>query len=154
MWRLVPCLALLAACAAGPRYIRGTKVVDNAENREILQTVDKYRQAMEQRDTQTLLTMASRHYHEDGGTPTGSDDYGYEGLRDALASRFVKAENIRYGMRYMRISVQQDRAFVDVIIDASYSVATDRGLSRLDMRDQNQLVLERDGRRWLFVSGM
>lgn len=154
MWKVVPCLALLAACAGGPRYIRGTKVEDNADNREILTTVDKYRQAIEQRDTATLLAMAHRDYHEDGGTPTGSDDYGYAGLRDALASRFVKAESIRYGMRYMRITVSQDRAFVDVIIDASYSVPTDRGISRLDMRDQNQLVLVRDGRRWLFVSGM
>jgi hypothetical protein len=153
MWKALPCLALLA-CASGPRYIRGTQVVDSQENREILDTVDKYRMAMEQRDTAALLAMAHRDYHEDGGTPTGSDDYGYAGLRDALATRFVRAENIRFGMRYMRITIEQGRAFVDVIVDASYSVPTDRGVSRLDMRDQNQLVLVRDGRRWLFVSGM
>jgi hypothetical protein len=147
-------LAIATGCASNARYIRGTQVLDNTDNREILTTVDKYRQAVEQRDTATLLQMASRDYHEDGGTPTGADDYGYEGLREALATRFVRAEQIRYGMRYMRITVKEGRAFVDVIVDASYSVATDRGVSRLDMRDQNQLVLQRDGRRWVFVSGM
>jgi hypothetical protein len=151
---LLAAVGVASGCASGPRYIRGTQVVDNSENREILETVDKYRIAMEQRDTASLVAMASRQYHEDGGTPTGSDDYGYDGLREVLATRFLKAEQIRYGMRYMRITVQQGRAFVDVILDASYSVPTDRGVSRLDMRDQNQLVLTRDGRRWLFVSGM
>jgi hypothetical protein len=149
---LVP--LLLTACASGPRYIRGTQVPDTVENRDILKVIERYRVAVERRDASALLGMASPQYYEDGGTPTGSDDYGYEGLREVLTSRFQKAEQVRFSMRYVSIRKQEKRAFVDVIVDASYSVPTDRGVSRLDMRDQNQLVLEHDGRSWRFLSGM
>jgi hypothetical protein len=41
------------------------------------------------------------------------------------------------------------------MIDASYTIADINGKpKRPDKRDQNQLVLEWDGRRWLFISGM
>jgi len=47
------------------------------------------------------------------------------------------------------------KAAVDVLIDASFTVTSAQGQpKRPDKRDQNQLVLEWDGRRWLFLSGM
>jgi hypothetical protein len=146
--------ALAAACAGGVKTIPGTKVPDTDENRAILATVERYRLAVERKDTPALVAMASKNYWEDGGTPTGADDYGYDGLREVLANRFQRAESIRYSMRYMGVTRKGNRAFVDVLIDASYSFTTERGPMRLDKRDQNQIVLERDGERWLFVSGM
>ena len=47
-----------------------------------------------------------------------------------------------------------NRATVDILVDASYSITTPAGSERKDMKDQNELVLEYDGQRWLFVSGM
>jgi hypothetical protein len=41
-----------------------------------------------------------------------------------------------------------------VVIDASYSISTAKGPQRLDMKDQNQLVLENDNGHWMFLSGM
>ena len=47
------------------------------------------------------------------------------------------------------------RAAVDVMIDASFTITNAAGKSqRPDKRDQNQLVLEWNGQRWLFLSGM
>lgn len=150
---LVGCL-ILVACAASTRNIGGTKIPDTDENREILRTVEKYRMAVEKKDTGALISMASKQYWEDGGTPTGSDDYGYDGLADVLAGRFQNAESIRYSMKYIRIRRQANRAFVEVLVDASFTIRTFRGEERLDMRDQNELVLEHDGERWLFLAGM
>lgn len=147
-------LTTFLGCGGGNRYIAGTQIPDTEVNRQILATLEKYRLAVERKDTPTLLSLASRNYWEDGGTPTGSDDYGYEGLREVLATRFQRAENIRYSMRYMNIERRGNRAFVEVLIDASYSFMTERGPTRLDKRDQNQLVLENQEGRWLFVSGM
>lgn len=145
----------LGACAGGANYIYGTKVVDTEENRKLLDVVEQYRAAVEKRDASALLAMASPNYWEDGGTPTGSDDYGYDGLRAVLDTRFSRADSIRYTMRYMGVQrLAPNRVAVDVLIDASYAIGTGHGPQRLDMRDQNQLVLEYDGRRWLFVSGM
>jgi hypothetical protein len=145
---------LVGACASGLRYIPGTKVEDTDENRRVVAAVEQYRQAMERRDAGALLAMAARNYWENGGTPTGADDYGYDGLREVLNTRFQRAEAIRYNMRYMGIRHEGKRAYVEVLIEANYTISTSTGPQRQELRDQNQLVLEYDGRRWLFVSGM
>ncbi|MBI4512358.1 MAG: hypothetical protein HY698_22190 [Deltaproteobacteria bacterium] len=153
---LGPCslVALLWGCGAPAQYIPGTRVPESEENRNIVETVEQYRLAVERRDAPALLAMASKNYWEDGGTPTGADDYGYEGLKDVLSTRFQHAESIRYSMRYMNIGRQDTRAFVDVLIDASFTIKAERGPVRMDKKDQNRLVLEHDGKRWFFISGM
>jgi hypothetical protein len=145
---------LLGACASRGRLIRGTQIKDEGENRKILQTVEQYRLAMERRDAPALLAMASKSYWEDGGTPMGGDDYGYDGLREVLIKSFSRAEQVRYSVRYMDLIQEPDHVKVDVLIDASFTVQTARGPQRLDMRDQNQLVLKNENGRWLIVSGM
>jgi hypothetical protein len=145
----------LTACAGSNKSIYGTQVADSPENRQILGVIEQYRVAVEKKDTATLLALASTNYWEDGGTPTGADDYGRDGLSQVLADRFSRAEGIRYSMRYMGIKrIGKNRAAVDVLIDASYSIHTGAGLQRKDMRDQNELMLEWDGRNWKFLSGM
>lgn len=151
---LLVSLLLVVACGSGARNIRGTQITDTEDNREILGIVEQYRRAVEQMDTKRLLTMASKSYWEDAGTPSGKDDYGYDGLRDVLEGRFQQASGIRYSMKYMRIRRQDNRAFVEVLIDASYNIETGRGQERLDKRDQNEMVLEHDGQHWKFISGM
>jgi hypothetical protein len=147
--------AACAACASQTSYIYGTKVPDTEQNRSLISVCEQYRVAVEKKDVNALLGLASRNYWEDGGTPTGSDDYGYDGLRAVLESRFERADGIRYTMKYMDIKrLAPNRAAVDVMIDATYSISSARGPQRLDMRDQNEMVLEWDGKRWLFVSGM
>jgi hypothetical protein len=149
------CIVLASGCAAETSYIYGTKVVDTQENRDIIAVCEQYRTAVEKKDTSTLLALASPKYWEDGGTPTGSDDYGYDGLKQVLETRFARSDGIRYSMKYMDVKhLTGHRAAVAVMIDATYSIGTQQGPRRLDMRDQNQLVLEYDGRRWLFLSGM
>jgi hypothetical protein len=145
----------LGACASQPSYIYGTKVPDSEQNRSLIATCEQYRVAVEKKDVRALMSLASKNYWEDGGTPTGSDDYGYDGLQSVLDGRFARADGIRYTMKYMNVKrLAHNRAAVDVMIDATYSIASARGPQRLDMRDQNELVLEWDGRRWLIVSGM
>lgn len=145
----------LGACAGSAKSIYGTQVADNRENRTILGVVEQYRVAVEKKDTAALLAMASPNYWEDGGTPTGADDYGRDGLGRVLTERFSRADGIRYSMRYLEIKrVGKNRASVDVMIDASYSIQTANGPQRRDMRDQNEMVLEFDGRNWKFLSGM
>ncbi len=167
--RIVAATLVLAAasvsggCAARPRVITGTRITDNALNREILDTVEKYRKALERGDTAELLTMASPNYWEDSGTPSGSDDYGYDGLKRALTDRITKASDIRYSIRYvaMRSQCTGDnlhdgcRANLEALVDASFSVIDATGKSRRpDKRDQGEFVLERTGDKWLFVAGM
>ena len=121
--------------------------------------------AVERGDADALMLMAHKQYWEDSGTPSGSDDYGFEGLRNVLLTRLLKASDIRYSLRYVGVSQQCKgdlsdfnvgcRAAVDVMIDASFTITNAYGkAARPDKRDQNQLVLEWDGKRWMFLSGM
>jgi hypothetical protein len=156
--------AALSGCAASAKvtYVPGTKVPLSAANKSVLDRCEEYRLAVERGDADALMLMVHPQYWEDSGTPSGSDDYGYDGLRNVLLTRLAKASDIRYSMRYVGVNQQCPgelkagcRAAVDVLIDASFTVTNAYGKpSRPDKRDQNQLVLEWDGRRWLFLSGM
>jgi len=155
MPRLFTVLAIVGlGCGHSMSTIPGTKVADTDENREIIRAVERYRLAVERKDIPGLVAMASPNYWEDSGTPSGRDDYGYAQLKEVLLGHFQRADSIRYSMKYVGIKHAGARAHVDVLIDASYSIQTPRGLERYDMRDQNELVLEHDGTRWLFLSGM
>lgn len=151
----------LGACAHQVAYVPGTKVPYSDINKSVLDTCEEYRLAVERGDADALMLMAHKQYWEDSGTPSGSDDYGVEGLRNVLLTRLQKATEIRYSMRYIAVHQQCKalqpgcRAAVDVLIDASFTIANPLGRPiRPDKRDQNQLVLEWDGHRWLFLSGM
>ncbi len=146
--------ASATGCSSSGAYIRGTRVVDTTENRTIIGVVERYRLAVERKDATALMKMAAKTYWEDGGTPTGADDYGYDGLREVLVGRFQRADDIRYSMKYVKVRRHGQRAFVEVVIDASYTISTSNGEQRMDQRDQNELVLEWDGDHWMFVSGM
>lgn len=143
--------------------IPGTKLTDDQLNRSLIQVVEAYRMAVEARDAEALVLMAHPRYWEDRGTVEPEDDYGYDGLRTALGSRFQLASDVRYSLRYDKIrrvcpteEIEKGcRAHVEVQIDASFTVNDARGEAmRRDKRDQNELVLEYDGQKWLFVSGM
>jgi hypothetical protein len=152
---------LVTACTAHAAYIPGTKIPDNDVNHSVLTAVENYRGAVEKGDAQALVLMASPKYSEDSGTPTIVDDYGFDGLQGVLATRFKAARDIRYSMHYVSIKPTCSalesgcQAKVDVLIDASYTITDARGQARrLDKRDQNELLLEYDGSKWLFLSGM
>jgi hypothetical protein len=160
---LVAVVVTNVGCAARVKFIGGTRIADSAFNREILDTVEKYRRAVERGDRVELLRMASKNYWEDSGTPSGSDDYGYDGLKKAIAERVTKASDIRYSIRYVKMRSQcapdniRDgcRANLEALIDASFSIIDASGKARRpDKRDQGEFVLERQGDQWLFVAGM
>lgn len=162
MIRLSVLLLAFTACAAQVKYVPGTKVPYSPNNDSVLKAVEDYRLAVERADVDALMLMADKQYWEDSGTPSGSDDYGYDGLRNVLLTRLPRASEIRYTMRYMNVKqscpgeLKPDCfASVDVLIDASFTITDAFGKAkRPDKRDQNQLVLKWDGHRWLFMSGM
>jgi hypothetical protein len=155
-------LVLVAGCAKPGKFVVGTRIPYSQANESALKACEEYRLAVERGDADALMLMAHKQYWEDSGTPSGSDDYGIEGLRNVLLTRLLKATDVRYSVRYMGLHQQCAgdlqpgcRAAVDVLIDASYTITNAYGKpARPDKRDQNQLVLEWDGRRWLFLSGM
>ena len=82
----------VVACAHNGRYVPGTKVPYSANNKAVLEACEEYRMAVERADADALMLMAHKQYWEDSGTPSGGDDYGYEGL---VADRVSQPYNSR-----------------------------------------------------------
>jgi hypothetical protein len=89
----------IAGCARRGTYVPGTKVPYSSSNKSVLDAVEEYRLAVERADSDALMLMAHKQYWEDSGTPSGGDDYGYEGLRTVLMTRLGLVSDIRYSLR-------------------------------------------------------
>mgnify|MGYP000747637996 CR=1 FL=1 len=147
-------VALSGAGCATLKPIPGTKIADTAANRELLTRMEEYRAALEQRDSTKLLTMASPQYYEDSGTPGGSDDYGFPGLKRVLEQRLSALRWLRFLVRYRDIRIEGNRAAVDIKYDISFQLMTEMGERWERKQSEKRLELVKEDNRWLFLSGM
>ena len=144
-------LSALAGCSTG--NIPNTDVPDNAENREVLEFVEQYRHAVERRRVGEILSLVSERFFDDNGTIQTEDDRDYDRLREELA-RFEELLDVRYEMRYRRVTFRSDRVLVDYTYTASFKIATptgDRWETRL--RD-NRIELVRESGEFRIISGI
>jgi hypothetical protein len=162
---LAACLAL-AGCA--DRFLPNTDVEDTPESRKIVSFCEAYRKAVERKDVPTLLGLASPDYYEEGPNVDASDDIDYAGLRGYLGHKFDEMNNIRYEIRYRRITWQKkkcldggggdeacDRVFVDYTYSGSYRVATNNeGDKWKSTVEENRLELVPSGETFQIISGM
>jgi len=133
-------VVIFSGCAQ--KFIPNTTIVDNPFHRKIISFCEEYRLAVESKNIGKLLTMVSPDYYEDGGTPTGNDDYDYSALRDILVTRFEKVKTIRYDMRYKKITVEGDKINVDYVWSGSFQVTGPAGQDHWFRKvEDNRLVL-------------
>lgn len=160
--RLAPALltasAALAACLAvgcARDVIPNTDVADSAENREVVQFVERYRHAMEERDVAALLGLVSPQYYDDNGTPIGTDDIDVEGLRAKLAAFHERVLAVRYEIRYRRVTfTTNDRVLIDFTYTGSFRVSTSEGERWSRRLADNRIVLGRVGGELRILSGL
>ncbi len=151
---LAVALAPTAGCVK-PGYIPNTKVLDTAQNRDIIAVVEAYRRAMENRDAAGVLALVHPTYQDNAGTPEGSDDVDFEGLKKLLATRFQRTTKIRYHIEYQGLHVHGRDAQVDAYIDATFVYEPENAPPRWRrLTDFNRFRLIKDGNRWRFVSGL
>lgn len=157
---VLPLIALvtLLGSGCGASYIPNTTVEDNEPNREVVEFVEQYRHAVEQRDVPALLSMASPTYYDDNGTPFGRDDLDFETLRDKLSRWSESVTDCRYEMRYQDVEFRQNqRVYVKYRYTASFRVIGADGEERWVRRlGDNRLVLARDdgSGNYTIISGM
>jgi hypothetical protein len=146
-------LALLS-CSQG-KMIPGTQILDQPRNREVVEAIEKYRRAMEDIKIPDLMAMAHRHYYEHSGTPSGKDDYGYQGLLRVIRKRLGQVVALRCSIKYLRIRwPAADQAEVEIYISASFQLKSGAEESWHRMTDYNKMVLVKERSRWQFLRGM
>ncbi len=152
------CLAAAAigAPGCGGSMISGTEVEDTAENREIYDRVMAYRDAMEERDIDKILSMTSTRYYENGGTTdTEVDDYGYETLRDAVLPKLkenIKA--VQYRLLLRRVNIDGERAWADYEYYYRFKYVEGGREGWSQKNDFNRLEFTREETNWKIVSGL
>ena len=148
-------LAYLCAGCVKPKLIPNTKLKDTEVNREVLKTVLAYQRAMESRNAAAVLSLVHPLYQDNAGTPEGSDDRDYEGIKKLLATHFQNTTKIRYRIEFLDITARGREAEVFVYIDATFVFEPHEGLPRWRrMADHHRFQLIKDGGRWLFLSGL
>ena len=149
-------LALCSAMAGcDHKNIPNTRIEDTESNREVVDFVEKYRHAVEERDTIALLGMASKFYYDDMGTPAGDDDVDYDTLKVGLERLHSDVIAARYQISYRGLTyVSDQRMLVDLLYTGWFKVTTTDGPQWRRRLEPHRIVLAREDGNLLIVSGM
>jgi hypothetical protein len=120
------------------------------EHRDVVAFCERYRAALEARDAGALLALASPSYLDRAGTDDAADDVDHRGLRAHLSRTLSGVQDVRFEIRYQRITREPGRVVVDIRISASF-VIRGRSLQRVS---DGQLVLEPHAGSFRILSGM
>ena len=146
-------VALLGGC--GSQNIPNTRVEDTAQNREVIDFVERYRKAVEDRDSAELLAMASKFYYDDMGTPAGEDDVDYDTLKAGLERLRNEVIAARYQISYRGLTyLANDHMLVDLLYTGWFKVTTPDGPQWRRRLEPHRIVLAREDGQLRILSGM
>jgi hypothetical protein len=153
--RALASLACLWLCACEPTLIPNTRVEDTGDNREVVEFIERYRQAVESRNVPALLAMASANYFDDMGTPGGDDDIDFDGLQVGLTRLREEVIGARYQISYRAVTyVPDQRVLVDLLYTGWFRVNTADGPQWKRRLEPHRIVLAREDRGYRIMSGM
>jgi len=156
------------ACGAGvlktkdfeqPRYFAidpESSIPDTDENFEILQVVQNYRNAISNRDVETLKSLVSKDYYENASTTDDlSDDYGNERLEEIFNDYLAQSvKDIRFIIEVKQLTKDGLEYYVDFqyIWNFRYEIA---GQSYWQSKnDTNRITLIREDDAWKIKGGL
>lgn len=152
---LLHAFALGGVVGCGTKNIPNTRVPDTSDNREVLDFVEKYRKAVEDRDIGSLLQMTSRDYFDDMGTPQGEDDVDYDALQAGLQRLRQDVLGARYQISYRAVTfTENSKVLVDLLYTGWFKVTTPDGDQWRRRLEPHRIVLAREDRGFKIVSGM
>lgn len=146
-------LGLLSACE--PALIPNTRIEDTGDNREVVEFIEKYRKAIETRNTAALLALASEDYFDDMGTPGGQDDIDYDGLKQVLQRLREEVLGARYQISYRAVTYDTEtRVLVDMLYTGWFRINTADGPVWRRRLEPHRIVLARQDGNYRILSGM
>ena len=133
-----------------------SKIKNDDTNVAILKAVQKYRDAMANKDIETLKSMVSKDYYENGSTTDDlTDDYGNERIEEILNDYLAQSvKDIRYIIEIKQLTQQGLEYYVDYqyIWNFRYEVA---GQSYWQSKnDTNRLTLVEEDGEWKIKGGL
>ena len=158
MRSLIPLVAVLTLGLMGcaPRKIPGTELDDTSETRALIDVIQKYRTAVEARNTDALVQLADKSFRDDGGTSTPDDDLDYATLAQKLSARMSKVTDLKLDVTVRRIEFDSDQknARVTYSYQLSFKMPEYSGRAQSES-DIKQMLLKRVGdEEWKITSGI
>src|SRR5712691_1072622 len=152
--RIAPLLALAALAACTHTMIPGTTVPDEPQNRAVLQVLANYKQAMEARDPNALLSLAASGYFDKGDPNRPGDPHDLEGLRKSLPRDFGGVRALKLDIDVRNLRIEGDRAQVDYFGVMRYAVAVPTGEKWFSESDDQRMKFVKVDGDWKISSGM
>lgn len=152
---LIAVTLLFSAAACGPRYVTGTKVEYSDEREAVAAVVERYRVALEQRDTNALRALVSKTYYENGSTTDDpNDDYDAAGLEKVLGELKGNVKTVRYSVEITDILVNEEFASVDFDYKAEYLYSLGEQDRWGTTNDKNRMTMRLEDGHWRISSGL
>ena len=145
-------LSSLFACK--PALLPKTEIPASADNKIIYDIIETYRLSMENKDKNTILSLISKDYFENGGTEVPDDDFGYEGFKDRMDDYFSRIKVIRLDLHYNKINVDRDKAVVDYRYKQRAHIQFPSGDKWISDTDVKRIILRKEGNTWKIMSGL
>ena len=149
-------LALVAISAIGCAHskIPQTNIDDTPENREILEIVTTYKNAMESLDADAIISLVSPRYFENNGNTDRGDDYDYAQLREQLARDFDRTKRIQLLLRIDNIVVEEDKAYAYIQFTYRAQSEYPAGMKWKTDSDKTRIEFENSDGKWLIIAGL
>ncbi len=166
MPRLAPLLCLLAlslASACAPKLIPGTLIEDTDEARQLLDVMRAYTDALEARNTEKILALASNAFFETSGTVEGDDDFDRQGLEAKLKEWFSHFKSVRARIEVRKITFETNpegkivKAALVYFYDISFQIPEGNGSDKLVWRteaDTKEMGFQLEGGMWKILYGI
>jgi len=138
-------MVVLGLGACKPALLPSTNLKDNRDNRALVGFMLQYKGAIENRDASAVMALVAKDYFEDNGNLEQEDDYGYDGLREKLVSRFEHIKAIRLDLFIQNANELPEKVVVDYRFQQRSLVALPAGESWVSHTDTNRLVLRKKG---------
>jgi hypothetical protein len=144
--------ACLLACAHST--LSGTNIPDTEENRAVLETFSRYRDALEARDASALYELAAPVYSDRGDPAHALAPTDYASLKQKLETDFTRVNGVKLEATIKDIEVKGDEARLDYFQVLHYAVKTPSGEKWKSESDDARMKFVRVSGRWKIASGL
>lgn len=142
---------LLAACSHNT--IAGTSIPDKPETRAVLDVLNKYKEALEERNAQALLALAAPGYYD---TSRANRPMDYAALQRELPADLARLAGVRLELTIKDVHVDGSKANVDYFQVLRYAVRLPDGSEKWEPAqsdDARMKLVQVDG-GWKIASGL
>lgn len=146
----------VVAVGCAPKKIPGTDLDDTDDTRAILDVMEKYRVALEKKDSQSIISLADESFKDDGGSANPDDDYNYQDLYTKLPETLKRLGDIRveFSVRKIELSEDTTSARATFTYTQSYLMPGLQSKRQSDTEIKQMIFKKVDKNVWKIVSGV